>query len=79
MSQTLATGRISRSEANELGNGSMSSLASQPVSSRPRRSCGLCAEMTFFCTANSQHPVNRTASGVRVRSKIVPSPVVGHA
>jgi hypothetical protein len=37
-----------KKRANELGYGSMSSLAPQPVSSRPRRSCGLCAEMTFL-------------------------------
>ena len=42
----------------------------EPISSDR---CRLCAEMPSFCVANSQHAVNHTVSGVRVRSKIVPA------
>ena len=35
--------------------------------------CRLCAETPSFWVANSQHAVNQTVSGVRVRSKIVPA------
>ncbi len=42
----------------------------EPISSAR---CRLSAEMPSFCVANSQHAVNHTVSGVRVRSTIVPA------
>ena len=35
--------------------------------------CRLWADTPSFCVANSQHAMNHTVSGVRVRSKIVPA------
>jgi hypothetical protein len=47
-----------------------SGVPQQPIS---RDRCRLSAEIPSLAVANSQHAVNHTVSGVRVRSKIVPA------